>query len=273
MQNFFLLLCQVHILITIATGEPNYYVDLVTIRLASLNQTLDPWLYILLRKSFITKLIRTTKRMFCVPRFKTSDREDIYDRNIHAHHLRCYRRNCHMPAPHFHLQGHITPSGRCVVQFKRRSKSKSKTSEENKQRLSLPDVMKDAHTKTPSARPDIAGHYDNGEVCVQCQSFHRTKSYNKSFKTPVPRPEEAEKVAYENEAMISKVDTTSEDESETSTFDSKQCDMCTGAVEPTKGIEPTSDDDDDESDDDSNVFLDQNYRLVYGQFRVASACG
>lgn len=41
-----------------ATGKANYLWDLTTIRLASLNQTLDPWLYILLRRSLCLKLTK-----------------------------------------------------------------------------------------------------------------------------------------------------------------------------------------------------------------------
>lgn len=46
-----------------ATGKANYLLDLTTIRLASLNQTLDPWLYILLRRSFCLKLTKCAKHI------------------------------------------------------------------------------------------------------------------------------------------------------------------------------------------------------------------
>ena len=38
-----------------ATGKNRYLWDLMAVRLASLNQTLDPWIYILLRRSFCIK--------------------------------------------------------------------------------------------------------------------------------------------------------------------------------------------------------------------------
>jgi hypothetical protein len=55
-------LFQIQIIFTLSTGKSNYVIDLTTIRLASLNQTLDPWLYILLRKSFIRKLCSYLRR-------------------------------------------------------------------------------------------------------------------------------------------------------------------------------------------------------------------
>ena len=52
-----------HIVVTVATGKSNYLWDLTTIRLASLNQTLDPWLYILLRRSLCMKLRKCCERV------------------------------------------------------------------------------------------------------------------------------------------------------------------------------------------------------------------
>ena len=46
---------QIQIIITLATGRKNYIWDLMAVRLASLNQTLDPWIYILLRRSLCIK--------------------------------------------------------------------------------------------------------------------------------------------------------------------------------------------------------------------------
>ncbi|XP_052274130.1 LOW QUALITY PROTEIN: prostaglandin E2 receptor EP2 subtype-like [Dreissena polymorpha] len=51
----------IHILINQTTGRVNYRADLIGVRLASINQILDPWLYILLRKSVIVKILRTVK--------------------------------------------------------------------------------------------------------------------------------------------------------------------------------------------------------------------
>jgi len=54
---------QIQILKTLMTGQPNYLMDLAAIRLASINQTLDPWLYILLRRSFFVRMCATVKRI------------------------------------------------------------------------------------------------------------------------------------------------------------------------------------------------------------------
>ncbi|XP_052774749.1 prostaglandin E2 receptor EP2 subtype-like isoform X1 [Mya arenaria] len=51
----------IHILINQTTGRVNYRADLMGVRLASINQILDPWLYILLRRSVIIKVFRTIK--------------------------------------------------------------------------------------------------------------------------------------------------------------------------------------------------------------------
>ncbi|KAH3696812.1 hypothetical protein DPMN_084290 [Dreissena polymorpha] len=46
----------VHIMSTLITGKQHLLLDLAAVRLASLNQTLDPWLYILLRRSLFVAL-------------------------------------------------------------------------------------------------------------------------------------------------------------------------------------------------------------------------
>lgn len=46
------------------TGRVNYAADLIGVRLASINVILDPWLYILLRKSVIVKICRFIKNIF-----------------------------------------------------------------------------------------------------------------------------------------------------------------------------------------------------------------
>lgn len=56
-----LCLFQIHILINQTTGRLNYKADLIGVRLASINQILDPWVYILLRKSVIVKCFKTFK--------------------------------------------------------------------------------------------------------------------------------------------------------------------------------------------------------------------
>lgn len=61
-----LLTLQIQIVRTLATGELDYMADLLGVRLASINQILDPWLYILVRRSFIQKVIRSCKNTLCV---------------------------------------------------------------------------------------------------------------------------------------------------------------------------------------------------------------
>ena len=48
---------QINILINQITGRVNYAADLIGVRMASINQILDPWLYILLRKRVIVKIV------------------------------------------------------------------------------------------------------------------------------------------------------------------------------------------------------------------------
>ena len=50
-------LLQINILINQITGRVNYAADLIGVRMASINQILDPWLYILLRKRVIVKVV------------------------------------------------------------------------------------------------------------------------------------------------------------------------------------------------------------------------
>ncbi|XP_005104579.1 uncharacterized protein LOC101863044 [Aplysia californica] len=54
----------VHILITQFTGVTDQRTDLIAVRMASCNQLLDPWLYVIFRKSSITRIIRRLKRCF-----------------------------------------------------------------------------------------------------------------------------------------------------------------------------------------------------------------
>ncbi|KAL3867708.1 hypothetical protein ACJMK2_040575 [Sinanodonta woodiana] len=44
------------IILSVSTQETNHLLDLTAVRMASFNQTLDPWLYILLRRSFIIRI-------------------------------------------------------------------------------------------------------------------------------------------------------------------------------------------------------------------------
>ncbi|KAL3867726.1 hypothetical protein ACJMK2_040589 [Sinanodonta woodiana] len=51
----------INILINQITGQMNYATDLISVRMAGINQILDPWLYILLRKAMIMKAFRFLK--------------------------------------------------------------------------------------------------------------------------------------------------------------------------------------------------------------------
>jgi hypothetical protein len=62
---------------TQATGVENVLIDLAAVRLASLNQTLDPWLYILLRRSTCSRIARGFRRvkLKCVTALGNSSQE------------------------------------------------------------------------------------------------------------------------------------------------------------------------------------------------------
>ncbi|XP_069127700.1 prostaglandin E2 receptor EP4 subtype-like [Argopecten irradians] len=162
----------VQIVVTMATGSHNYIVDLTVIRLASLNQTLDPWIYILLRKSILDKLKNSFRKLccFCCP---NTDAEDAVDQNAHAHHLRCFRKQHHAAGPqHLCHYQNVPPvvAGSCRTHSKKCSK-RSDGSKNKKH--SLPDVMREAHSLSPSVdllRPDVAAGDTYNEICNQCQS-------------------------------------------------------------------------------------------------------
>lgn len=48
-----------------STERPNPYPDLKAIRIASVNPILDPWIYILLRKTVVQKILEKIKCLFC----------------------------------------------------------------------------------------------------------------------------------------------------------------------------------------------------------------
>ena len=58
-----ILLFQIRIIVTQATGRNNVLLDLTAVRLASLNQTLDPWLYILFRRSTCMRIIKSVRQL------------------------------------------------------------------------------------------------------------------------------------------------------------------------------------------------------------------
>lgn len=173
-------------IVTMATGKSNFIADLTTIRLASLNQTLDPWLYILLRKSFIRKLCSYLRRCWSVKSPRSSNCED--DKINHANHLRCFRKQCHIGGPHYqyHVQINIPPSAQCVVHYKRsssKSKSKSKSDESKKQQLpqqlslDIPDIAQGQSQK--EAQLDVTD-VKSAEPCRQCGSLRTSSSKSSS---------------------------------------------------------------------------------------------
>ena len=75
------------------TGLRDHRADLLAIYLACLNQIIDPWIYILLRKSLLTKVVNTCRRFCCSdvtsrlpdsPR-RSPKREPVnFKRHVHA---------------------------------------------------------------------------------------------------------------------------------------------------------------------------------------------
>ena len=61
---------QVLILTQHITGRTDLRMNLLAVRLASINQILDPWLYVIFRKSSIARLIRRIKRCLKVGLFR-----------------------------------------------------------------------------------------------------------------------------------------------------------------------------------------------------------
>ena len=72
-----LFLFQINILINQITGRINYAADLIGVRMASINQILDPWLYILLRKRVIVKVVMNVAN-FILCRKKISPKRNRY---------------------------------------------------------------------------------------------------------------------------------------------------------------------------------------------------
>ena len=70
-------------MVNVTTGIINYPNDLIAIRLASINQILDPWVYILLRKGLIDKVLHYVKKIACC--FTTSSTEERVN-NVHLPH-------------------------------------------------------------------------------------------------------------------------------------------------------------------------------------------
>ena len=71
-MNIKLIHSQTHVLITQFTGETSHKLDLRAVRMASLNQVLDPWLYVIFRKASIQRFIRKLKHCFFPDMYCTS---------------------------------------------------------------------------------------------------------------------------------------------------------------------------------------------------------
>ncbi|WAR23477.1 PE2R4-like protein, partial [Mya arenaria] len=69
----------IQILRTLITEESDVILDIAAVRLASLNQILDPWLYILFRRSFISKIRRSLAAMknYCCYEFDILEETDV----------------------------------------------------------------------------------------------------------------------------------------------------------------------------------------------------
>nr|KAI8750152.1 prostaglandin E2 receptor EP4 subtype-like [Biomphalaria glabrata] len=89
----------VHISMTLAmasSGTANHVLGLVAIRLASINQTLNPWLYVILRRTLIVKV----KKFFCRWKRYLRKRPNISQlpvgrrqQYVHVRHQLCHRNN------------------------------------------------------------------------------------------------------------------------------------------------------------------------------------
>ncbi|XP_064604570.1 prostaglandin E2 receptor EP4 subtype-like [Liolophura sinensis] len=79
----------VQILINLTTGVVNPRADLLAVRLASINQILDPWFYILLRRSVLVKLVSPFKTVFCGRQQSTlrQKRRDTQASNVTSGHV------------------------------------------------------------------------------------------------------------------------------------------------------------------------------------------
>ncbi|KAK7100883.1 uncharacterized protein [Littorina saxatilis] len=70
----------VHILMNQITGKTDFKQDLISVRLASINQIIDPWMYIILRKNTFFKCLRRIKN------YLTRGKETCKMSSLHSHH-------------------------------------------------------------------------------------------------------------------------------------------------------------------------------------------
>ncbi|XP_053393889.1 prostaglandin E2 receptor EP4 subtype-like [Mercenaria mercenaria] len=135
------------IIMTQATGIKNVLLDLAAVRLASLNQTLDPWLYILLRRSTCMAITRGVKGL------KTKCLS-VVEKRIHENGLEDDVQN--------NDRNSIDEIKNGVLQ----------TNRENKKNISPPDVTQNVCSINRSPLPGITNAVHNKENKDSCYVCH-----------------------------------------------------------------------------------------------------
>lgn len=157
-------LFQIQILFTITTGKENKLLDLAVIRLASLNQTLDPWLYILMRRSFLLKVSRTVKRIVCCGESNVDSNAAFANQQTApiGRHRRVVR--------------NISFKKTFLKYFENvRFVDNTELPQRGNERQSLPDVTKDTIRQVENDLPDVAERttscpYCRMKDCSSCSS-------------------------------------------------------------------------------------------------------
>lgn len=106
---------QVHILLTLSTDNQEPVLGLVAIRLASLNQTLNPWLYVILRKALLARLRRTFTR--CVQCGDDDSEDSAYLRRHRFHNYapqHNFKQYEGQPRGYVHVRNQLCPSSQFV---------------------------------------------------------------------------------------------------------------------------------------------------------------
>ncbi|XP_045160319.2 prostaglandin E2 receptor EP4 subtype-like [Mercenaria mercenaria] len=136
------------IIMTQATGIKNVLLDLAAVRLASLNQTLDPWLYILLRRSTCMKISRSVKQIktkcLKVVREQVQDSELIKEKDAQS-------------------IDQNSENGRACDRIHNVQDDVHKHNNENSNNIPPPDVMKIGSRGYISPLPDITNTLQNKE--------------------------------------------------------------------------------------------------------------
>ena len=117
---------------------------LVAVRLASLNQTLDPWLYILLRKAFLKRIKCKLQKFFCPVTPVKELSECKYREYVHVRN-QLFHRNVY-------VGNKSDPQDQSSSLNSHRTQVRAIPED---QQLSLPDVMKDTDTRKAESLPDV----------------------------------------------------------------------------------------------------------------------